>query len=246
MIDRVSGITSRNGFPSTEWKVVLEARDDDSDGRAALGVLCRVYWYPVYAFVRGKVRDVHKAQDLTQGFFTHLLSNGVVASADQTRGRFRDFLLGCCRNYLKDHWKWFRSGQNGGGVNPLPLDFAAAEVRYRQSPAGPADPEREYTRLWAMQLLERTMGELRTAYAAAGETELFDRLARTLTDDAGAEKHVAIATSLGLTVDQMKKAASRLRAAFKAELYRQVGQTVLHPADVAAEIRELFTAVNRC
>jgi len=214
MIDRVSGITSRNGFPSTEWKVVLEARDDDSDGRAALGVLCRVYWYPVYAFVRGKVRDVHKAQDLTQGFFTHLLSNGVVASADQTRGRFRDFLLGCCRNYLKDHWKWFRSGQNGGGVNPLPLDFAAAEVRYRQSPAGPADPEREYTRLWAMQLLERTMGELRT--------------------------------SLGLTVDQMKKAASRLRAAFKAELYRQVGQTVLHPADVAAEIRELFTAVNRC
>src|SRR4051812_1248441 len=113
MIDRAVGVVSRTGFPSTEWQVVLHARGDDSDGRAALGVLCHEYWYPIYAFIRGRVRDVHKAQDLTQGFFTHLLTHGVVACADQSRGRFRDFLLACCRNYLSCQWRWSRSKKNG-------------------------------------------------------------------------------------------------------------------------------------
>jgi DNA-directed RNA polymerase specialized sigma24 family protein len=245
MIDRAIGIMSRNGFPSTEWKVVLEARDDGSDGRAALGVLCSQYWYPIYAFVRSRVRDVHKAQDLTQGFFTHLLSHGVVANADQARGRFRDFLLGCCRNYLLGHWRWLRAKKrNPGAVDPLPLDFEAAEVRYLADGNGPDDPEQKYTRSWALEVLERTTNQLRADYTADGQTDLFDRLGRTLTGDPGAEKYAEIGAALGLTLDQVKKAAGRLRAAFKTELHRQVGQTVVDPADVAAEIHELFRAVG--
>ena len=244
MFDRAIGVMSQNAFPSTEWKVVENAKDDDSDGRAALGVLCQNYWYPIYAFVRGRVRDVHKAQDLTQGFFTHLLTHGVVASADQTRGRFRDFLLTCCRNYLRGHWRWSRAKKNGGGMNPLPLDFEAAEVRYLSDRAWPADAERQYARTWALAVLDRTTARLRDTYVAAGEADLFDRLSRTLTGDPGAERYAEIGDALGLTPDQMKKAAGRLRERFKAELHRQVGQTVENPADVAAEILELFRAVG--
>ena len=212
MFDRAHGVMSRNDFPSTEWKVVLNARDDDSDGRAALGVLCQQYWYPIYAFVRSRVRDVHKAQDLTQGFFTHLLTHGVVASADQSRGRFRDFLLACCRNYLWGRWRWSRAKKNGGGVNPLPLDFAAAEVRFLADRTDPTDPERRYTRTWALAVLERTTAQLRATYVEAGDADLFDRPGRSLTGAPGAEKYPELGTALGLTLDQVKKAAARLRA----------------------------------
>ena len=244
MIDRAIGDMSGNGFPSTEWKVVLDARDDGSDGRKALGVLCSQYWYPIYAFVRSRVRDVHKAQDLTQGFFTHLLSHGVVASADRSRGRFRDFLLACCRNYMRGRWRWSRAKKNGGGIDPLPLDFEAAEVRYLADRAAPSDPERHYKRTWALAVLERTTSQLRAAYAAAEEADLFDRLGRTLTGDPGAERYIEIGAALGLSLDQVKKAAVRLRDAFKAELHHQVGQTVMNSSDVAAEIQELFQAVG--
>ena len=56
-------------FATTQWSVVLTAGDLRRQGaRDALTQLCQSYWYPVYAFTRWHVRNVHEAQDLTQGF----------------------------------------------------------------------------------------------------------------------------------------------------------------------------------
>ena len=41
----------------------------------ALGELCRIYWYPLYAYIRRRGRTPEEAQDLTQGFFLHLLED---------------------------------------------------------------------------------------------------------------------------------------------------------------------------
>jgi hypothetical protein len=39
-------------FATSQWRVVLEARDGtESQARAALESLCRAYWFPLYAYV---------------------------------------------------------------------------------------------------------------------------------------------------------------------------------------------------
>src|SRR2546421_1890182 len=81
-------------FLSTHWSLVLRGGNrDGSQAEAALSVLCQRYWFPLYAYVRRRVADVHEAQDLTQGFFARLLEKNVLAAASPERGRFRAFLL---------------------------------------------------------------------------------------------------------------------------------------------------------
>src|SRR5580693_2958731 len=81
-------------FVTTHWSVVLAAAGSDTPGaQAALGHLCRMYWYPIYHFVRRQGHSVHDAQDFTQEFFARLLEKKWIAHADQSRGRFRSFLL---------------------------------------------------------------------------------------------------------------------------------------------------------
>ncbi len=50
-------------FPNTRWSVVLAAtRKDSSEAAAALEVICRAYWYPLYAYFRRFGQSPHEAQ----------------------------------------------------------------------------------------------------------------------------------------------------------------------------------------
>src|SRR5689334_24130250 len=93
-------------FPSTHWSVVLAAGQAPGDAaRQALEKLCRVYWYPLYGFVRRQGRSAEDAQDLTQEFFAQFLENERFKGADQERGRFRTFLLACLKHFLVSEWR---------------------------------------------------------------------------------------------------------------------------------------------
>ena len=73
-------------FATTHWSVVLAAADQERpEAVQALETLCRTYWYPLYAYVRRQGYDVADAQDLTQGFFAHILSSGFLNSPLKNR-----------------------------------------------------------------------------------------------------------------------------------------------------------------
>jgi RNA polymerase sigma-70 factor (ECF subfamily) len=96
-----SGQRTAAQFATTHWSVVVVAGNSASPGsREALEQPCRAYWYPLYAYARRTGRSPEDAQDLTQGFFEHLLESRLVASADAAKGRFRSFLLQCFRNFM--------------------------------------------------------------------------------------------------------------------------------------------------
>jgi hypothetical protein len=79
-------------FATTQWSVVLGAGAGNArDASTALATLCQSYWYPLYAYVRRRVKDASEAQDLTQEFFAGLIERGALASAAPDRGRFRCF-----------------------------------------------------------------------------------------------------------------------------------------------------------
>ena len=88
-------------FATTRWSIVLAAGQSVSaESRQALESLCEAYWFPVYAYARGQVARVEDAQDLTQGFFAHLLDKDAIAKANPDRGRFRAFLLTAFKNFF--------------------------------------------------------------------------------------------------------------------------------------------------
>src|SRR5215831_10423989 len=93
-------------FSTTHWSVVLEAGAGNStESAAALERLCQTYWYPLYVFVRRKGYSPHDAQDLTQEFFARLLEHKYVALADQSRGKFRTFLIRSLEHFLINEWR---------------------------------------------------------------------------------------------------------------------------------------------
>lgn len=68
----------------------------------ALENLCRTYWYPLYAYIRRRGSGHEDAQDLTQGFLLQLLEHDAFNRVEQSRGRFRSFLLASLKYYLAD------------------------------------------------------------------------------------------------------------------------------------------------
>src|SRR3954467_14718784 len=91
-------------FITTRWSVVLTAGATEEgcaeQSRAALAELCRVYWNPVYAFVRRRGHSQDDALDLTQEFFTQLIERCDVRRADPSRGRFRTWLVHALKSFL--------------------------------------------------------------------------------------------------------------------------------------------------
>ena len=103
-------------FGQTQWSVVLAAAGKKDLARAeqSLEKLCRTYWLPLYTFIRRQGETPHDAQDLTQEFFTRLLEKDFLGSVDQTKGRFRSFLLASLKHFLSHQRDRARAQKRGG------------------------------------------------------------------------------------------------------------------------------------
>lgn len=231
-------------FATTRWSLVAAARDPAApDSRQALADLCRAYWYPVYAYVRRRGHGHHAAQDLTQAFFTRLLARNDLAAADQTRGRFRSFLLTACQHFLANEHDRDTAKKRGGGKAHVPLDFEGADGRYSLEPADETTPERLFDRRWALELLDRAVTELRAEYEQSGRGKLFDALKDSLAGGAEAG-YAELAAGLGMTEGAVKVAVHRLRQRYKDRLRAVIADTVATPEEVDDEIRALFAALG--
>jgi RNA polymerase sigma-70 factor (ECF subfamily) len=231
-------------FVTTHWSVVLAAgRADTTRARDALARLCQTYWHPLYAYVRRLGNSPHDAQDLTQEFFARLLAKNYLASADESRGRFRSFLLASFKHFLANEWEKARAQKRGGGQIPISIDPVAAETGCHFEPADPATAEKTFERRWALTLLDQVLRRLRQEYAATGREELFGQLKPTLTEASRSVRYAEIATRLGTTEGAVKVAVHRLRQQYRELLRAEIAETVASPAKVEDELRSLFAAL---
>ena len=123
-------------FRTTHWSVVLLSAQTQVPGsRTGLADLCRLYWYPLYAFVRRRGYNAEDAQDLTQGFFLSLLERKSLRQVGPEKGKFRSFLLAALKNYLSDAFDRENSMKRGGQIEFVALDFDGGEERYREDAA---------------------------------------------------------------------------------------------------------------
>ncbi len=93
-----------NVFHTTCWVDIREVRtSDEAQRKAIIDSLLRKYWRPVYCYLRHKGYDNERAKDLTQGFYHEVvLGHELIQKADQSRGRFRTFLLTALGHYVSN------------------------------------------------------------------------------------------------------------------------------------------------
>ena len=231
-------------FLTTHWSVVLQAgRADTTRARDALARLCQTYWHPLYAYVRRLGHSPPDAQDLTQEFFARLLARNYIADADESRGRFRSFLLASLKHFLANEWDKARAQKRGGGQTPIPIDPAAAETGCHFEPADPATADKVFERRWALTLLDQVLRRLRQEYVASGREPLFEQLKPTLTEASRSVRYAEMAARLGTSEGAVKVAVHRLRQRYRDLLRAEIADTVASPAEVEDELRSLFAAL---
>jgi RNA polymerase sigma-70 factor (ECF subfamily) len=234
-------------FPTTHWSLVARAGSVSSpDAREALEVLCRAYWFPIYAFIRRYGADAEAARDLTQTYFTRLLEKDLLLAADPQKGRFRSFLKTDCTYFLADQRDRERAQKRGGVRAIIRIETLDAEDRYRREMADELTPERQFDRTWALTLLDRVLDQLAAEYADSGRSALFERLQVVLTPDSPLSSYAALAAQLGMTEGAIQVAVHRLRRRYRAILREQIAATLDDPTDagVEDEIHALFTALG--
>jgi hypothetical protein len=125
-------------FATTQWNVVLEARDgSESRARQALESLCHAYWFPLYVYVRSRGNAADEARDLTQAFFADLLDRNFLEAIDRSKGRFRSFMLASLEH--------FRSNQRD---KANALRRAEERNRFRWTPSTPKRATGTAVALW--------------------------------------------------------------------------------------------------
>lgn len=224
--------------------MLTAGRNDDDASRDALGRLCELYWYPVYAFIRRQGHSADDAMDLTQEFFARVVEKSYFRTADPARGRFRSFLLGCLRHFLSNERDREATLKRGGAHVIVSLEIETGEERYSLEPRDELSPDKIFDRRWALDLVDRALNRLRDEHAARGKQEAFDALKCFLTGDSAGTSYREIAERLGTTEGTAKVAVHRLRRRFKDLLTDEVAQTVADPREVDDEIRYLLSALS--
>ncbi len=234
-------------FATTHWSLVVSAgRDSDpARSRAAMQTLCENYWQPLYSYVRRRGHSPDDAQDLTQEFFTRLLENNRFARADQSRGKFRSFLLSSLKNFLSDEWDKAHAKKRGGGIQPCSLQFDDGERTYELEPVNNVTPEQIFERRWALTLLDNVLQKLKAEHEQSGKADLFAALSPCLVGERTAQPYAELADRLGLTEGAIKTTVHRLRTRYRELLRQEIANTVATPKEIDEELTYLLTVLSR-
>src|SRR5215471_9926683 len=145
-------------FEDTAWSIVI-ATGATTPARAhtAMGELCRIYWRPIYAYLRRSGYDTHDAQDLTQSFFQHLFENETLERVSREKGRFRSFLIGALKLCLADEQARRDTLKRGGAVQFISTDELDAEELHHLRADNEAAPDQILDARWAGIVLERAL-----------------------------------------------------------------------------------------
>jgi RNA polymerase sigma-70 factor (ECF subfamily) len=222
-------------FPSTRMSIVEEARG----GGAALEDVIRVYWKPVYKYIRLHWNKGNEdAKDLTQGFFLSLIDRELIGRYDRARGAFRTYLRTCVDGFVANENAAAGAVKRGGGTLRVDLDFNAADREL--APSSPAPPDELFLREWQREVFSQAVEELRRDCSDLGKAswfrafELFD-----LADDAR-RSYEDVARELGIAVTQVTNHLSWCRRELRRRVIERVEGSTPAGFDVRADARAVF------
>jgi RNA polymerase sigma-70 factor (ECF subfamily) len=224
--------------------VVLEAQGESPAAREALEKLCRTYWRPIYGFVRRKGVGPEEAKDLTQGFFALLLERRDLNAVRQEKGRLRSYLLTSLKHFLKNERNRAMAIKRGAGQQLIPLEDLHERERIGFEPTETLPTDQIYERRWALSVLDQALARLGDEYRAAGTTQLFDQLQKSLTDEPDRPSPADTAHQFGMTESAVRQASYRMRQRYRRVLREEIAHTVMLPGDIDDELRHLIAVLR--
>jgi RNA polymerase sigma-70 factor (ECF subfamily) len=231
-------------FFTTRWTLVMRARSDAPEARAALGELCEAYWAPVFHFLRREGRDEDTSRELAQAFIERLLTTrGAIAGADPDKGRFRSYLLGALKHFLADLRRRDSRLKRGGDATIESLD-ADPPAGLERADVSFTVPDTYFDRQWALALIERALESVRAGFEQAGKLPQFETFKPWLVGDCDSLSQSDVARSLGMTGGAVKVAIHRLREQFRKAVCHEIRQTVTSPEEETEELRYLIEVLS--
>jgi RNA polymerase sigma-70 factor (ECF subfamily) len=158
-----------SNFPTTRWSLVVRAGSGrGADGRNALAELLQQYLAPMRGhLINRKGVPPQDADDLLQAFLAdRVLEDGLVASAVQSRGRFRSFLLTALDHFVLNHFRALRARKR----SPKGCVMSMEEVCV-VDPTTTADEAFDVA--WARQVIELAVAEVREECRVADRPDVW-------------------------------------------------------------------------
>jgi len=241
-----SSVSHPQSFRTTHWSLVVTAMGTESSGSAdAMDHLCRLYWYPVFHFIRRSGHKQHDAQDLTQAFFAQFLEKNWLRRVNPSRGKFRSFLLMILKRFLAGEWKRAGAQKRAGNLRWLSLSVQTAESRYSIEAGDTTTPEQSFEKQWAITILETVLQTLKSQYLADHHESLFEALKPCLMGSRESQPYAKIATEFGMSESAIKVSVHRLRQKFRERLREEIAQTVTSPSEVDEELKHLIRVLAK-
>ena len=204
-------------FVTTRWHDIRLFHEEGTAAEAARESVCQTYWYPLYVFLRVDLRkhgaDAEQAQDLVQAFFEFVLEKQKFRHADPGDGKFRSFLLAALQNFVTDEWKRSQRQKRRPARGWVSIDDTDAAERFDAEFAQFDSPEKAYDRAWALQILERSLQQVRESYGA--NSKVFSLMEPLLQGSDGETPYEELAAKAGKTVGAFKVAVHRCRERFQ-------------------------------
>jgi RNA polymerase sigma factor (sigma-70 family) len=216
-------------FDTTSWSLIRAVGDVQ-----AFDTFIRIYWKPLYFFVRQRGFGNEEAKDIVQGFLASALQHGMIPRADPLRGRFRTFLLAALTNFLKDRRRSWGRQKRGGGHIPMSLDLEMGEPRYARVVTTGEPPETILDRAWAKGLLGQCILELegKPSHLKAFELQMQGM------------DYVTIGKATGLTQTAAKTAVHRLRVRLRGIIRSHLSLQKATDEEVGRDVAEFASLLS--
>jgi DNA-directed RNA polymerase specialized sigma24 family protein len=235
---------SREAFLTTQWSLIENIKADQNRDKILIDFLLKQYWKPVYCYLRRKGFNNEDAKDLTQDFFHEVVLNkDMVGRADQTKGRFRSFLLFALNEYLTKQRIRERARKRIPKCKLVSLNVTE-EPNMPQS-VERASAEESYHYAWLSVLLERVLVEVRADCHREGMGTHWELFYHRIVGPIMGGQPPASLTNLSQEHDigDTKKASNMIvtiKRRFRTALIQHVRRTLLSGDQAPEEMEELL------
>ncbi len=230
-------------FLTTHWSLIEKAQSSEEGSRELIGLLLKKYWKPVYCYLRRKGYDNEQAKDLTQGFFHEVvLGRGLIKKADQSKGRFRPYLLLALNRYLINIREEETAQKRIPKDRLVPLD--SIDLPDLPPSVIQSAPEEAFNYAWVSALLEQVLAEVQTKCRQRDlmlHWQVFrDRLVRPILNRSDPLSMKEICDKYGIE-DTIKASnmITTVKRLFQTILKQHVRNSVMSDEDTADELAQI-------
>lgn len=244
---------SHNGggaFPTTDWGLFVDIRGGSPAAKlAALEILARRYWKPVFRFLQYSGKDEESAKDLTQAFFAAWIESNAFAKADAQRGKFRSFMLASLKRFAANEHRADHAQKRRPGAGLLSLDALMDDEEIRFEPIDAETPEKAFDRAWACEVVNRVLKHLETECARKDQKAHYDifsrRLIRPILHGQEAPSMAELGTEYGFTEKQAGNLLETAKRAYRRLLEEEIRLYAASDSEVSEEVRDIFAILNQ-